>query len=763
VTSFVGREREIDEVAATLVRARLVTLTGTGGVGKTRLAIQVAEEVAGEYPDGVCFVDLSALGDPTQVPGSVARALGIRERHDRTPEQVVRETLHPLDLLLVLDNCEHLLDACAGLVESLLSGCPKLTVLATSRQPLGILGETTWRVVPLSLPDDAGWEFGKQPPPDAVRLFVERAIAAVHTFRLTAGNAEDTIDVCRRLDGIPLAIELAAARLRALSVAELAQRLEDRLSLLTHGSRTALPRQQTLRATLDWSYELLSEPERILLRRLTVFAGGCTLAAAEGVCAEGAGYRVQGAGYREGAAMSNTLSPVPCTLYPNVVLDLLTALVEKSLVQYEEQAPGTRAVDGGRYQLLETVRQYAHDRLRETGEAPAVRDRHLSFFRRWVEETTPKLRGGEQGVWLDRLERDHANLHAAIDWSLETEEGWKEGLPLAEELFTYWDLRHRFGEAREYPRRFAERSAAWPVDARARALHQAGHVAMRLADRPAALRYFEECRALRRQQGVLQEDPGQLQCLAALALNVGDCARAAALLHESLDIYREFEEAGREFDRHGQAWALDMLGCVACCEEDLQAAHSYYEQGLALFRELDSETGIASTLLGLGRVAMRQGAHSPARARLHESLTLFRDVKVKHSAVEVLNSLAWICWHEGDFAMARAHLLEALVLCRETARAGETGDTLISAGHVVQRQGNPAQAARYFGAADALRAAIGLGIAPVERAEWEESITAARAALGEAAFAAAWAEGERMTLEEAINLALEDLGDAPPA
>jgi predicted ATPase len=763
----VGREQEVAEIRARLAQGPLVTLTGMGGIGKTRLALRVAEELAAELPDGAWFVDLAPLPAASSelsgaevsslVSRTVARVLGVREQPNEPVSMALAEALRDRRLLLVLDNCEHLLDACASLAQTLLEGCPHLQILTTSRQPLGLTGEVVWRVNPLSLPDDAPWEVGKEPPSAAVRLFLERAVAASPGFRVTEGNAGLVAEVCRRLDGIPLAIELAATRLKALSVEELAARLEDRFRLLTQGSRTAQPRQQTLQAALDWSHDLLSEPERTLLRRLSVFAGGWTLAAAEAVCACGASVECEVLSVKgdnigpESLTLNTQHSTLP--LAEGDVLDLLTALVEKSLVfySYEERA------GEGRYGLLETVRQYAHERLLEAGEEPSVRGHHLSFFLRLVQEAEPKLFGGEQGVWLDRLEGEHDNLHAAIDWSLEAEEGWPEGLALTRELFPYWDLRNRFAGALEYLKRFAARSADLPLDERANVFHLAGLVSMKQANYPAARQFFEESRSLRRQQGELDEDPRQLQGLGALALHEGDYAHAAALLHESIRLYREYEEAGSDFDRSSCAWTVDILGLVAYSVGDFTSARSCYEQSLTRFRETDEKIGIASALLGLGRIAVMEGEYSRAHALLNDSLSLFRDVKEKHSAVWVLNSLAWIGWHEGENATARGHLVEALVLCRETGRYRETIDTLISTGHLAQRQENPTRAARHFAAAEALRAAIGEAMPPVERAQYEGAIAAARAALGEEAFAAAWAEGRAMTREQAVRFALEEL------
>jgi predicted ATPase/class 3 adenylate cyclase len=372
LTSFIGRKREMAEVKRLLAESRLLTLTGSGGCGKTRLALQVAADLLEEFPEGVWLVELAPLADPGLVPQAVASVLGLREEPGRSLTATLTDALRARSLLLVLDNCEHLLSACAQLVESLLHACPQLRVLASSREGLGIGGEQTYPVPSLSLPDpqrlpalDELQEY------EAVRLFAERAGLSQPRFAVTAANAPSVVQVCRRLDGIPLAIELAAARMKALPVEKIAERLDDCFRLLTGGSRTALPRQQTLRALIDWSYNLLSEPERTLLRRVSVFAGGWTLEAAEAVCA--------------GEAECAGAPPGPL---PGIkaweVIDLLTSLVEKSLVMYEEQGGEAR------YRLLETVRQYARDRLLETGEAAAVRGRHRDWCLALAERAEPE-------------------------------------------------------------------------------------------------------------------------------------------------------------------------------------------------------------------------------------------------------------------------------------------------------------------------------------------------------------------------------------
>ena len=411
VSTLIGRQSEVQEIRTRLGAARLVTLTGAGGVGKTRLGIQVAEEVAEEYPDGVWFVELAALSDSSLVPRALASALSIREEPDRTLAETLLEALRPKTLLLILDNCEHLIEACARLIENILTGCPYVCVLATSREALGVGGEAAWRVPSLSVPTDRPFSTGEKNAVsilleyDSVRLFVHRAALVRPDFRLTTENVRAVAEICGSLDGMPLAIELAAARLKAMSAEQIASRLGDRFRLLTGGSRTALPRQQTLRATLDWGYDLLAEEEKRALRWLSVLAGGWTQEAAEAVCGD-CGMRNVDCGLTEQAATGSAGrgSPNPKSEIRNPqweVLDLLERLVDKSLVVYEEQAVGAR------YHLLETVRQYGRDRLLESGENETAHERHCDFFLQMAEDTEPQLVGNEQTALLAQLEVEH--------------------------------------------------------------------------------------------------------------------------------------------------------------------------------------------------------------------------------------------------------------------------------------------------------------------------------------------------------------------
>jgi len=485
-TSLVGREKEMAEVRSLLTETRLLTVTGVGGVGKTRLALQVGAALLDEFPDGVWLVELAAMSDPALVPQAVAKALGVRE-HPGRPLRVdtLLEHLGPKRVLLILDNCEHLIEACAELVDALLRGCPELQLLVTSREALGIGGEVAWRVPSLPTPEPDCLESTEAELAsaltqyEAVQLFIERAVAAKPGFTVTNDNAPAVAQVCWRLDGIPLAIELAVARMRVLTPRQIAERLDDRFRLLTGGSRAALPRQRTLRAALDWGHDLLSEKERALLRRLSVFAGGWTLEPAEAVCADAEEGEV-GAG---GPAIERY-----------EVLDLLSQLVEKSLSVAEEESGEMR------YHLLETVRQYGAEKLEEMQESLVMHRKHRDWFVALAECAGEELRGAEQKAWLDRLEREHDNLRAALEYSKREADGVGTGLSLAAVLSRFWHIRGHWSEGRRHleemlaleGRPASAGSQATPEDraerkaARARALNSAGFLAFRQGDYTAA-------------------------------------------------------------------------------------------------------------------------------------------------------------------------------------------------------------------------------------------------------------------------------------
>jgi predicted ATPase/DNA-binding SARP family transcriptional activator/DNA-binding CsgD family transcriptional regulator len=688
-TSFVGREREMLEVKRALVMTRLLTLTGAGGSGKTRLALEVARDLVGSYPDGVWLVELAPLTEGELVPHAVTRASGVREHPGHPLTDTLTEALREKEALLVLDNCEHLADSVARLLDTLLDSCPRLRVLATSRETLGVKGEAIRRVSSLSVPDtDRLPAAGELTRYDAVRLFLDRAQLRVPNFNLTSENASAVAEVCRKLEGIPLAIELATARVGTLSMRQISERLRDPLDLLSAGGRTAVPRQQTLRGTLDWSYKLLSESERVLFRRLSVFAGGWPLEAAEAVAS--------GDGIEKGD-----------------ILNLLSRLVDRSLV-----APEVPRDSVMRYKMLEPVRQYAQEKLKESGEADAVSQQHTEFFLALAEQAEPTLQGARQGEWLERLELEHSNFRAALQRSLDTEESEPQGraelglrlaVALAEGRFwTAYGLREGRGWLE---RGLAKSSSASPMAMRAKALNEAGWIALFQGHYQKTVILFEEALALSREQGDKAGAAISLAYLGMAAVQVGDIERAMSLREEASTLMAEL------VDRRAIAHLLLFLGWAALHERDLEQAAELLEEGLALNRELGDMRGTAVCLSTLGMIMLIQGDLERAATRFEEDMRVLRSLRDKQGTAYCLLGLA----------------------------------------AVAAVQGRPVRAARLWGAAEALREAIGLPLSPFDRAnyDYEGYQVVARTGLGnEATWTEAWAEGRAMTLKEATQYAL---------
>jgi predicted ATPase/DNA-binding SARP family transcriptional activator len=672
LTELVGREEERLEVAALLHRSRLVTLTGPGGIGKTRLTIAVAEEVIGQFPDGVWLVTLEAVSNPDLVPQTVARALGINEETHQPVIETLAASLKSKELLLVLDNCEHLLETCAHLAGYLLRECAGLRILATSREPLGVTGETTWGVPPLAVPDPDHLPSGKSPMVrvlagyDGVRLFVERAQAVQKTFDMTGANARAVAEICYCLEGAPLAIEMAAARVRAMTVEQIAARLKDRLSgplgLLTDGSRTALSRQRTLRSTLDWSHALLSISEQILLRRLSIFSGGWTLEAAEAVVGEGLGISGQGL---EGGEASPSSSPNPYspgTLWvPNPsLLDLLTSLVDKSLVGYAAH-PEQDEITGPRYRLQEAVRQYATEKLHESGEVDAVRVKHRDWCLHFAEEAVPKLRTAEQEVWERRLVAEHDNLCAALDRvaakASETDDNVEDAesaVSLAGALWWFWYARGHYREGRmRLEQALSSPAARRPTEERARALNGVGTLAYLQGDYVAARAYHEESLHIQKALGNQRGIAASMGNLANLAYSQNDFATARPLYEECLAIFRA---VGNQL---GMASALINLGNVARELGDPVASYAFHEESLAIYREVGDRRGMAWSLHLMGRMKASQGEHETAHSLLEESIQCFTRMEDKHGRAECFQILGELAVRMADYDAAEQHYEEA--------------------------------------------------------------------------------------------------------
>ena len=720
LTSFIGREREIAEIEALLVKAWMLTLTGSGGSGKTRLCLQVAADSLEQFPDGAWFVELAPLADPVLVPQTVASVLGLKEEPGKPITQTLTEHLKRKRLLLLLDNCEHLLDPCAKVADALVRQCPGVQILVSSREALGVAGEQTYRVPSLSLPDRKK----VQTPTtlsqfESVQLFIARALLVRPNFQVTNQNAPAVASLCWHLDGIPLAIELAAARVRTLSVDEIDAKLDQRFRLLTGGSRTALPRQQTLRSLIDWSYDLLHEREKLLLQRLSVFAGGWTLAAAEQVCV--------------GEGMEDW-----------EVLDLLTSLADKSLVVAEEK-------DGhSRYRLLETVRQYARERLLEGEGGKAVRERHRDTFLALVEEAEPKLLGAEQAEWLQRLEEEHENLRAALDWSV-AEAGSAGGLRLCGALLRFWATRGHLSEGREWCVRVLGKAGSEErTQQRAKALNVAGVLAYYQGDYHAARARYEESLAILRQLGDRKGTASALNNLGNVTGEQGDNSAARALHEESLAIRRELG------DRSGIATSLGNLGIVACDRGDFASARARHEECLAIRRELGDRGGIANSMHNLGLVAYYQGDYPGARSLYEECLANWREMGYRFGMAVALSNLGNLVFAQGEYPAAGALHQEGLLIRRALGDRRGIAYSLEGLASVVAARDSSLHAAGIWGAAERLREEIGSPLSPNERPRYDRHVVAARAALGDdAAFDRAWQGGRELMLEQAIELALK--------
>ncbi len=720
LTSFIGRDREMTDVKKMLTTARLVTLTGAGGSGKTRLALQVAADVFDQYPDGAWLVEFAPLSDPTLVPNAVASSLNVPEQRGRPFTETLVDFLHSKSLLLVLDNCEHLRPACAELAERLLRFCPTLRILPTSREPLSVPGEVIWRVPTLSFPEP------QRLPPlehlnqyEAVRLFVERAALNTPGFAVTTSNALAVAQVCQRLDGIPLAIELAAARAKGLAVQQIASKLDDRFRLLTGGARTGLSRHQTLRATMDWSYDLLLERERAVLRRLSTFAGGWTLEAAEAVCSG------------DGVDTSD-------------ILDLLTQLVDKSLVVMETRA------EEARYRLLETVRQYGLDRLAEAREDADTQRRHLNWYMGLAEQADPKLRGSEQQVWLERLEIEHDNLRAALERSTREAGDAETGLRLAGALYFFWFMHGHESEGRQWLEKVLSRGADASGSARAKALCGVGILARRQSDYKRAGGSLQESLVLFRESGDRWGIGLSLHHLAHVAEELGDYNKAMALYEESLVPFRE---AGNKW---GVAASLTCAGEAMQRRGDYSGATPLFQESMTLCREIGDKWLLAYPVRNLGTVAAYKGDYGMATAFLEESLAIGQGTGDKWGMAYSQSTLGNVAFNQGNYERAMALLKESLVLRREVGSKQGVAECLERLAGVAGAQGQSERAARLFGAAEALRVSIGAPLARVDRLDYDRNVAATRAGVDELAFATAWAEGRAMTLEQAIEYALSD-------
>jgi len=696
---------------------RLLTLVGPGGTGKTRLALEAAGCLAAEFTSGIFVVDLAPLTDPGLVTSAIARVLGVREVVGQALLETAQNRLRDEHLLLVADNFEHLLDG-ASVIASLLLACPRFKVLATSRTPLGVYGEHQLHVPPLGLPDLRASDPNSQARAEAVRLFVDRASARLSNFRLDSANTRIVAEICVRLDGLPLAIELAAARVQVLPPRALLARLTDPLSVLTGGAQTVPTRHQTLRATLDWSYSLLGPAEQALLRRLAVFAGGWTLEAADVVCADDQG------------------SPLN-------VLDSLEKLARASLVRVMETEPEAR------FQMLETVREYGREQLVAHGALDAARHRHATFFLALAERAEPELMGPDQLAWLDHLEREHDNLRAAMRWSVESGEV-EMGLRIGGALWHFWQMHGHLTEGRLCLMELLEltptgTSSMPRTSARTNALHAAGSLAWQQGDYASARSLYAESLGIARELEDRRGIAHALNSLGILASDQGDFPAARSLYAESLRIARELE------DRREIALSLNNLGVVAQRQGDYAVARSLYEESLAIKRELGDRRGIAMSLGNLGIVTQRDGDYAGARSLYEESLAIQREMGDRRGIAHQLDSLGEVACLQGDYALANSCHKEGLAIVRELGVRRGIAYALEGLARVAATEGRAERALRLAGAAAGLRQAIGAPLPPEEQEQHQRTLQKAVWALGEQASKAAWGEGQTMPLDQALD------------
>jgi len=829
LTSFIGREKELADVKILLHDAHMLTLTGPGGTGKTRLSIQAAGEALDQYPDGVWFVELAPILDPLLVPRTTAIAMGLRDEPQRPVIDMLCDYLREKKMLIVLDNCEHLMDACAQMADRVLHAASNTRIFASSREALGIAGEVTYQVPSLGLPD-----LGHLPSVEslsqyeAVRLFIDRATAAVSTFTVTNDNAPALAQICHRLDGIPLAIELAAAKIRVLSLEQIAKRLDDRFRLLTGGSRTALERHQTLRAAIDWSYNLLSEQEQTLFRRLAVFVDGWTLEAAESVCCDPSTLRhgERETNRQDDAALPKervaTLRASPSGIRSEDVLNLLEHLINKSLVIAEEKGHESR------YRMLETMRQYAHEKLVDAGESDALREGHLDYFLQFAESAAPHLIRPEQLEWLAQLNADYENLRAALEWAL-SEETAELSLRLCAALGKFWHIRSYWLEGSKWLKsalsKPAPDSSAAEKAARVKALYQDAELADELGDRERLKNSAELSLALA-QEGTDQLDIAIARSFVGFALyRRDDYEHARLLMQQSLTEFRElgdpywesmsyralnfilvrqekikfFETARQSLElarkageRLNLAYSLNYYAYCLYHLNQMDNAKKCAEEALLILEQVGSQLNFPSSMLTM--TAWFSGDYEKVRSlytEVKERSSLLGDISTKSYAI---SSLGLLAIEENDLSQAQAYIEEALMLARELKSAIDITTCLNELGYVSYLQGNikkfkqnfresisfvnerdqlqksellcdllipisdqtPENSARILGVIDSFQEEIGLPTDPwAKRYRCDRAEAHARESLGDAAFESAFAEGQKMSLDEALDLALK--------
>ncbi|HSM71768.1 MAG TPA: tetratricopeptide repeat protein [Anaerolineales bacterium] len=720
LTSFIGREKEIAEISKRIRTNRLVTLAGIGGTGKTRLALQVAADMIEEFPDGVWFVELASITEPDMIPQAILAAMGIPEQSKASNIQFLIEYLQKRKLLLILDNCEHLIDSCAKLAQKLVRDAAHIRIVSTSREALSIQGELIWQVLSLSLPDQKQTsvpeEFERY---EAVQLFVERAALVQPQFQLTKDNGSDVARICSRLDGIPLAIELAAARARSMGVDEIAKRIEDRFRLLMGGNRTGLERHQTLRATISWSYNLLSDEEKHLFYRLSVFSGGWTLEAAEQVCSQ------------DGDDFD--------------ILDTLTRLVEKSLVN----------LDGSRYHMLDTTRQFALEKLLETDDGSAMHDKHAAYYLELAKRTN---KHEELIQNMERIEKEADNFRAAIEWqnavqnteaalhlldtlgSIDLRFLWR-GFP--DEMETWFNKVRTLPNINDHPA-----SYAGILNFMGRQFRSSMNISKNIA-------YLEEARGIWSKLGKEGELglAGALQTLVEITIyNEDEISIPQSLLERSYELYQKHD------NKRGIAWSTHHFGSLAMVQGHFDEAEKQYTKSIAKFQEIGDKYGKAYALASLGEMMREVGDYDRASEYWEQNLDIFREIINRPGTIYPLSAMGWVSLRKGEHGKAKKLFMEALDLSNEYGNNPLVIYCISGLAGVLGATGKHEQAAKLFSAVESLGEKKGR-LEPADQKDYDHYLKVAREQLDESEFEKAWNTGRTMTIEQAIEYVLENLDE----